>query len=97
MVKIVVFFAFSLSETLSANTVFETMFIPAHPIPRTALPKRSMGKALVGAPAHRALPMSMKMIDSWIEAYRPKESAHWAHTGMKTAEVRLNDSTIQSS
>ena len=55
-VKIVLFFAFSLSETLSAKMMSIRIMRPEDPTPSKPRPASSIGKSLRGAPAQRALP-----------------------------------------
>lgn len=93
----VLLFAFSSKETLSARITFVKISMPEQPIPCSALPTRSIGKAETGAAEHSALPMSMIHTDACSVSYRPNTSEHWPQAGMKVAEQRLNADTIQLS
>ena len=64
-------------------------------MPWIARPKRSSPNALVGDAVQMALPMSMRAMATWMVLWRPKMSAMLPQKGMKAAEVRLKDETIQ--
>lgn len=70
---------------------------PAAERPWMPRPRRRTGKAEVGAPVQRALPMSMITMAALRAAPRPKTSAICAQNGMNAAEVRLKAETIQLS
>jgi hypothetical protein len=59
--KVVLFLAFSFSETLSAKMTLLVIIIPAQPAPCNALPTRSIGNACTGAPEQSVLPIKVVM------------------------------------
>lgn len=95
MEKIAQVFALSSRDTLSARIVRVSTVKPEAEMPCSARPSSSIPYALVGAPVHKALPITMSRMEEVIATLRPNTSAICAQNGIKADEVRLKAETIQ--
>jgi len=93
--KMLLFFAYSFNDTLSARIALVTTLVPAAASPCNALPKIRTGKAFVGAEVQIALPIIMMNRAVSMAASRPNVSAIWPQKGMNAAEQILKADIIQ--